>query len=224
MYRNDRQLQAHGGVAIAVRNNIQHKLCAETNTNFIENISIELPINNKQTRITAAYSPRSSPHFTNNIKLLTSSNKQYLLFGDFNAKHSSWNCRSNNASGNSFSTLKQSNDFMIYHTDSHTHFPHSGQTPPTLDLLVSNVNSAFDLVTHQNQMNSDHSPLICICGQTERAEHKLFDYCKANWRKYSSIIEQQINTIASLEVPISKTQSTNSRKSYLPHLDLIAFH
>lgn len=48
VYRNDRQSQPHGGVAIAIRNTVQHKLCTPITTNIIENISIENRNRNKQ--------------------------------------------------------------------------------------------------------------------------------------------------------------------------------
>lgn len=124
VFRNDRQLQAHGGVAIAIRNNIQHKVCSPVNTHIIENISIEITINNTPVRITSAYAPRASQHFANDIELLKPDNIQYMIFGDLNAKHVSWNCRSNNSAGISLFSLQQNNDFSIYHTDK----PHSLST------------------------------------------------------------------------------------------------
>lgn len=89
IYRNDRLDHGHGGVAIGIRNNIQHKSCTPVNTNIIENISIELLIDNVQTRITSAYCPKSSTHFANDIQLISNCNVQQMIFGDFNAKHSS---------------------------------------------------------------------------------------------------------------------------------------
>lgn len=71
MYRNDRQSHA-GGVAIAIRQNIKHKLLHTTNTANIENISIEVNISNTPTIITSAYSPRYTTDFKNDMLLLTS--------------------------------------------------------------------------------------------------------------------------------------------------------
>lgn len=63
VYRNDRLTHAHGGVAIAIRNNIAHKYRSPFNTSFIENVAIEIKINNVPTCITAAYCPKYSLHF-----------------------------------------------------------------------------------------------------------------------------------------------------------------
>lgn len=107
VYRNDRLTHPHGGVAIAVRDGISHKIRMPFNTSSIENITIEVLINNIPTCITAAYSPKYSIHFANDIQALTSLNTQFLLFGDFNAKHTSWNCKNNNRAGNSLFSTQQ---------------------------------------------------------------------------------------------------------------------
>lgn len=122
-----------------------------------------------------------------------------MIFGDLNAKHTSWNCRSNNVSGNALFSLQHNNEFMIYHTDTHTHFPHSGQSPSTIDLLISNVNFAFDLVAHDDQMQSDHAPIICIYGTMKRTERKFYDYSRANWQKFRHIINTEIDSITNFE-------------------------
>lgn len=196
VYRNDRLTHPHGGVAIAVRDGLSHKIRMPFNTSSIENIAIEVLINNIPTCITAAYSPKYSIHFANDIQALTSLNTQFLLFGDFNAKHTSWNCNNNNRAGNSLFSTQQSSHFMIYHTPNHTHFPHSGQTPSTIDLLLANVNFAFDITTHINQISSDHAPVICnVSGPCSFTPKKVFDYAKANWNKFRRSIDNRINDI-----------------------------
>lgn len=62
VYRNDRHSHA-GGVALAIRRNIEHRLLPNINTSTIENISIELKIANTPTIITSAYSPRYTNTF-----------------------------------------------------------------------------------------------------------------------------------------------------------------
>lgn len=150
IYRNDHLQQVHGGVALAIRKNMPHKVRSPFNTMFIENIAIEINVNNVPTCITAAYNPKYSIHFANDIQTLTKLNTQFLLFGDFNAKHTTWNCNSNNRLGNSLYDSQQLSQFIIHHTAEHTHFPHSGQTPSTIDLLLANSNFSFDLSTISN--------------------------------------------------------------------------
>lgn len=208
VYRNDRLSHAHGGVAIAIRNNISHKSRSPFNTSFIENIAIEIKINNVPTCITAAYSPKYSSHFANDIDILTAQDIQYMVFGNFNAKHTSWNCNSNNKSGNLLFGAQQISQFMIFYPPDHTHFPHSGQTPSTIDLVLSNVNFAFDITTNTNQMSSDHTPIVCSTFSELELTHKVvFDYQKADWNKFRQTFDR---SIAQIPVPISIEQIDNA--------------
>lgn len=211
-YRNDRLPQPHGGVAIAIRNGLSHKMLQPIVTNFVENLAIEITINNTPTNVIVAYSPKHSQHFLNDIELLTSSSKQYLLFGDFNAKHSSWNCLANNKAGNELFTLQQSSSFLIHHTSEHTHFPHSGRTPSTIDILLSNVNFAFDYSTHPDQMMSDHTPTICRTTVFyQQSLNQRFNFSKANWIKYRQLVEVNTN---GLRIPLNNEQTDSAIESF----------
>lgn len=161
-----------------------------TQTSIIENVKIEVTINNTPTVIIAAYSPKFTQHFENDIQALIPSNKQFMIFGDLNAKHTSWNCNTNNTAGCKLFALQQSHEFLIFHTPEHTHHPHSGQNPSAIDLLLTNVNFAFDLSTHADQMSSDHVPIICTTLALVNKANKIhFDFSKANWRKYRQNID-----------------------------------
>lgn len=196
IYRNDRLTHAHGGVAIAVRKSITHKVRSPFNTAFIENTAIEININNVPTCITTAYSPKYSSHFANDIQTLTSLNTQFLLFGDFNAKHTAWNCNKNNKAGTSLHTTHQLSQFLIHHTPEHTHYPHSGQTPSTIDLLLSNANFAFDLSALTSHSLSDHSPIVCEFNcSIETTKQIFFDYKTADWKKFRQYIDHNIDEI-----------------------------
>lgn len=154
-----------------------------------------------------------------------------MVFGDFNAKHTSWNCNNNNKSGNLLFGMQQASNFMIFHPPDHTHFPHSGQSPSTIDLLLSHVNFAFDIVTSSEQISSDHSPVLCnVHGVSDCSTKKSFDYSKADWRKYRRLIENNINDIqisdSIMAIDIAFTKFTelviNARTASVPTKDFHA--
>lgn len=209
IYRQDRLHIAHGGVALAVNNSISHKFKGSLNTQIIENIAIELCINNSPVLIFASYCPKNSCDFEDDIRLLTSHSSQFMIFGDFNAKHTSWNCKLNNKSGNSLYALQQSLPFMIYNTADHTHYPHSGRTPSTIDLVVADVNFFFDISTRPGVLSSDHDPIVCIFDQNvKRSDKKFFDYNNADWnlfRRYiasDSILFRPIRTTNDIDTSL----------------------
>lgn len=225
VYRNDRLTHPHGGVAIAIKNNIPHKLCAPINTSSIENIAIEVKINNVPTRIVVAYSPKYSIYFSNDIALLASINSQYMIFGDLNAKHLSWNCNSNNRSGIQLFGMQQLSHFMVFYPPDHTHYPHSGQSPSTIDLLLTNANFAFDLHTHHNHISSDHAPVVCdVHGITAVSTKVSYDYQSGNWFKYRRIIDRNIaifpEIVSTADIDNSIVKFTNlitlARSSCIP--------
>lgn len=225
IYRNDRLSHPHGGVAIAIKNDIAHKICAPINTSSIENIAVEVQINNVPTHIAVAYSPKYTINFANDITMLTTLKTQYMIFGDFNAKHSSWNCTNNNRAGNLLFSTQQLSHFMVYYPPEPTHFPHSGHSPSTIDLLLSNVNFGFDLYTHHNHISSDHAPVVCnILGTTNVTPKIIYDYQNANWSKYCRIIDQNmadfpaIETTEIIDSSITKftTLITSARDNSIP--------
>lgn len=193
VYRNDRATHA-GGVAIAIHNKLKHTQPSILNTNFIENLTIEISLGNIPISITVAYSPRYNLNFVNDIKIITSASKNFVILGDLNAKHTTWNCVSNNTAGNCLYRLLQTSEFMLYHTNECTHYPHSGSTPSTIDVMLTNTHLPFELTALTDHLNSDHAPIICrIDAATILADQiQIFDYSKTNWNRYATIITDKI--------------------------------
>lgn len=151
-----------GGVAIAVKHSIKHKLLPTYRTKTIENISISTTINNRYVILTAAYSPKYHNSFESDIKKLTPFNKEFIVFGDFNARSSAWNCTKNNTTGNVLYNLQLRSNFFIAYPPTPTHYPHSGATPSTIDIVISNSSLYMSpLCALDNQLMSDHTPVTC---------------------------------------------------------------
>lgn len=215
IYRNDRLHQAHGGVALVINKSIAHKYRSPFETNFIENIAIEVTIKNTPTIIVAAYCPRHTNDFEHDIQLMSSSTMQTLIFGDFNAKHNSWNCNINNKAGNILYAMQQSNPFMIFHTSEHTHHPHSGQTPSTIDLVLSNVNFYFELSVCAGYLSSDHNPIVCeIDENIHHSPKKVYEYNRANWNEFRRCIDYSIQSLQS-PMSISDIDATINLFTYI---------
>lgn len=116
--------------------------------------------------------------------------------GDLNARHTSWNCVKNNTAGNRLYELQNRSHFLIHNTPSPTHFPHSGKTPSTIDLLLTNTSLYIpQIFTLENVLTSDHMPIICeILGNLPRAPLKeIPNYKQANWTAFQRFIELGTN-------------------------------
>ena len=84
---------SYGGVAILYENSLTCKV-VERETNFL---LLEVQTSGEPIHIGAIYvPPKSLPPFHLFARCNT---KTFFIFGDYNAKHSSWNCLKNNTSG-----------------------------------------------------------------------------------------------------------------------------
>lgn len=83
------------------------------------------------------------------------------MFGDLNARSTAWNCLRNNSAGDVLFNLNIRSHFFVYHPNSPTHNPHSGATPSTIDILLSNSSLHISpLTTFEDQLKSDHVPVL----------------------------------------------------------------
>lgn len=155
-----------------------------------------MSIENVPTVICVAYCPKNTTHFESDIRLLTSFSSQFMIFGDFNAKHRAWNCLSDNKSGKQLYSLQQTNEFMIFNTAEHTHHPHSGQTPSTIDIVLANVSFRFELSTLAGNLLSDHDPVVCLINEKLQHIHeKSFEYKRADWITFRRIVDYETRTL-----------------------------
>lgn len=189
IYRNDRQTHG-GGVAIIIRKDIKHNLLCLHETKAIECVSVSVNINQRYIIISSAYSPHYTSHFARDIALIANSNKETIIFGDLNAKHTTWRCNSNNSAGSALQTFLESSEYVLHAPDAPTHYPHSGATPSTIDLLLTNTSCIVANVYSMNTLLSDHCPVICkLKVTTEKVIESSFRYDLADWDKYRECIE-----------------------------------
>lgn len=196
IHRNDRIDTPRGGVAIAVKSSIKHTLLPAYQTKNIENVSISVIINNRNIILTAAYSPKYCKSFEADIKKITPFNKEFIVFGDLNARSSAWNCTRNNTAGNVLYNLQLRSNFFISHTPDPTHYPHSGTTPSTIDIMLSNSSLYIGPLTAlDDQLMSDHTPVICTIDADiiDKTTRKSPDYRRANWKVFEDFLDNNID-------------------------------
>lgn len=195
-HRHDRMDGSRGGVAIAIKNSIQHSLLPPYKTKRLENVSVSIQINRRNVIFTSAYSPKYHSSFESDVKKLTPFNKEFVVFGDFNARSTAWNCSTNNTAGNVLYNLQMRSHFVINNSNTPTHFPHSGMTPSTIDIMLTN-SSLFvsQLISDHDHLNSDHSTVTCTidADTVDRSPNKSPDYRRADWAAYEDYINNNID-------------------------------
>lgn len=127
---------------------------------------------------------------------MTPNSKNFIVLGDFNAKHIAWNCSSNNRAGKVLHNMLHNSNFIIHHPDSHTHIPHCGNKPSTIDFALTNSPLLFSSVyTLDNALPSDHHPVICTIDNISMDSKKFApkpNYKIADWNKYANFINEQM--------------------------------
>jgi hypothetical protein len=229
IYRADRGSHG-GGVAIGVKNTLMHNHIGSFNTKNVENVSIELKINGQNTTITSIYSPKYHTDFENDLEIITPSNRKFIVAGDFNAKHPQWNNDQSNLSGRILANLQHKRNLIIHNTPVATHHPHSGNTPSTIDLLLSNCPHIFNLEALEGQLSSDHTPILCTINEwVDSCEpKKVYKYKSTNWIDYQTEILKNLpppytcTTKSQIDEEVAKFQAiiVNARNKATPVIEI----
>lgn len=195
IHRADRTTHG-GGVAIAVRNTIKHKVENSFPTKIIENKCISVDFCKAKVKFVAAYCPRYTSDFQSDLEIMTSANVEFFIAGDFNAHHTSWNCADSDVAGKVLFDHQNKSNYYIYFPPSHTRFPQNQtiRRPSTIDLLLSNSSLVFtDLETHPHKLNSDHVPVTFTVNEKFNEAIKLYpDFRMANWQRFKSLLDLEL--------------------------------
>ena len=197
--RNDRQTGAGGGVAIAIRRNIKYSVSTNLKTKVFETLAINVETNMGNLFVAAVYLPfqctgEQKNFLKGDLNKLTRNRSKFLICGDFNAKHRSWNNAQANSNGNILFNDCTGGHYSILFPNSPTCFS-SMRNPSTIDLVLTDLSHMCDqLVTHAD-FDSDHLPVTFSLSQEAilKPVSSVFNYKRADWEKYKDYIENNFN-------------------------------
>jgi hypothetical protein len=150
-WQSQKGTNSFGGVAFLVHNSIKSKVI-DNQDNFL---LIEIQVTQIDLRIGAVYvPPKSMPPFQ---LFEICKDKEFFISGDFNAKHTSWSCKSNNASG---IEIKQ----WLEETGYEGIFPHSAtskRSDAVIDFALGYSAKGWKTMV-VNIGTSDHFPVLFL--------------------------------------------------------------
>ncbi|GFT55626.1 nucleic-acid-binding protein from transposon X-element [Trichonephila clavipes] len=189
-HRSDRTTHRGGGTALFVKNSIRHHAILNVSNTF-ENASIILQLgNNSKITVACIYRPpHGSINTTELDAILIHSNKAFL-FGDFNARHPSWNPGRANSNGNILCNWAVGSALDILAPDTPTHF-NSRHSNAILDIGFA-VNLSHTEVFTINTLSSDHNPVIFDFVTNNALPPILRTLKTTNWIKFQEIISHTI--------------------------------
>jgi len=154
---------AHGGVAILIKSTILFELLPNFCLDHLQSCTIIVKLNNIPITIAAIYSPpKHKITVQNYTNYFNTVGNNFIIGGDFNAKHHSWGCRANNPRGSVLHNFVSQKNFKVLAPPGPTYWPTSvRKNPDILDIFIAKILSNIHCNTiNILDLNSDHSSVI----------------------------------------------------------------
>lgn len=186
-----------GGVAIFIKTSLSHQIVlTPTTIHSLECkiVKITMTNNTKSINIVAAYNKPTSTLVPQEIEDILKTSTKVIIAGDLNAKHSEWNCITNNTNGNILKNYIDNSISIIKYPPTPTFFPdQSNYSPSTIDLaIIKNINTS-DLKALPN-LPSNHAPVIFYIEEeiSKSNEQLMPNYAEANWKLFKYELNKNI--------------------------------
>lgn len=200
--RNDPHCKNGGGVAILIKNSIQHFPLPSLKTKCFETVGIKISCNNEDITIIGAYFRGGNSnkllenHFKHDLSIFNKISGKFLIVGDFNCRNRNWNCMKNNTWGRILDNKLLNSRFTLLHTATPTYYPHRLKgAPSTIDLVLTNYCTHLSSPITLEKLNSDHLPILLKINKSPIANPPIFSfiYSKANWSRFKNYLSKVIN-------------------------------
>lgn len=227
-----------GGVAVFVRKNLKHEvLPTKSCISVYEYLSVKIFTVNNVFKLISIYFPGiNSPYvkakclekyrdnsrsaiqaaFRREIQLLLNDSSDVFICGDFNSRHSVWNCLRNNSTGVTLhDVVSHSRNVQLHYPSSATYIPRRNSIPSTLDLLLTNNQYPISNLSTLNNLGSDHLPVTFQIKTSQLitgASPYFYDYKNANWQSFRMNINRDIDL---MELDRDVSQITNDNLGIL---------
>ncbi|KAL4084132.1 hypothetical protein QTP88_027967 [Uroleucon formosanum] len=206
---------AHSGVAIFVKSTIHFQPLPNYCHDHIQSCMILIKLNSIPITIGAFYSPPR--HNITNIIFTDFFNivkNNFIIGGDFNAKHHAWGCRANNPRGVVLHNFINTNNFNILSPPKPTYWPSSlRKKPDILDIFVAKIpSSLYCSVNNILDLNSYHSSVLLNISATPltRTEAPRLFSPQTNRLQFQNIINEQVNLKVRLKSNFDIDEAVNN--------------
>lgn len=228
-YRQDKHLTGRGqGVAILVRNNLNHSVVTLPETKNMEVVGITVKISGIDHIVLSIYQSPNLPLLRSDLELMFGLGSHVVIMGDFNANHSHWLSSYTNTRGRTLFKDMLESDYVIHSPSLPTQVNYCPNRKPTRpDLVLSlNVGCISDVETII-ALSSNHYPIFFTIGgfPSRKVKTQFFKFHCANWNKYRSHLNKNItlssktfNTNEEIDKAIGHLQQTiiDARDSSIP--------
>lgn len=223
VYQRNQFNEAHDGVAIAIKNNIQHRLIDELDENYL---AVIITTTLGEICVATGYQPpRRAQIPLNNLLNITRRNMPAYFFGDLNARHGVLGHRSNNAAGRLIHNLIRDGALVHLGPDFQTYI--TGGRSGTPDVALANNRHLHNIhISPGSITTSDHLPVIIHLSASPiqiQAPEK-YNLNRANWEAFRQDLgrmptpEMNLRPAEDINMEMNKwfVQITRAMKKHIP--------
>lgn len=196
VYRQDRDSEG-GGVALMIRNNLQQSEYKLPKFDNIEAVAVQINSGSGPLVIVAAYLPPKKKLTIKELQKMYNISNKFILMGDLNSKHQSWNCIVNNTNGNNlFQYCMNSHNLEVHNSDSPTYYPTQKRfRPSVIDIYITKNFPQLSKPDSLPLLTSDHNPVMVTINSRfiNTNKIKMYDLNNANWKEYKKYINNKID-------------------------------
>jgi hypothetical protein len=194
IHRRDRPYGPCGGVAIYVRKPLKHSVAATPDIHHLEATDIRIEIVNGPLRLFSCYNRPRSRLIDGELLAIVNDGLPVIAAGDFNAKNTSWHCRTTNANGRALLEFASNNDATIVAPVEPTHHNTVNSLADIFDIAITRNVRHQIRVTAINELSSDHCPVMMHVGN-EANEPESIRYAKIDWSKFTDHLDANLGNI-----------------------------
>ncbi|KAF8766539.1 putative RNA-directed DNA polymerase like protein [Argiope bruennichi] len=198
IFRKDRTTKSGGGLAFLIKDVKYQSIVISTDqTSDLEIQGIKILWRGKPLNIFNVYHPPNQKNLFANFSNFMDKNS--IIIGDLNAKHSAWGCSGDNDRGIDVLQMMDDNEFIILNVGSHTHSSFSYNTSEALDISMTSA----ELVPQcswsvLDNIGSDHLPILIELNKKQKIFHSkenFWNFNEANWASFSDSVDKEISAV-----------------------------
>jgi len=158
---------AHGGAAVVIRSSLRHHEQLRLQTKELQAIAVHLEALPWPLTVSAVYChPRHAPSSATYAVFFQSLGPNFLVGGDWNAKHTTWGARLTTPKGRPLLSALRGCHCPYYSNGEPTYWPTDHhRIPDLLDFFVARgVAANYIRVESIFELSSNHSPIIATVG------------------------------------------------------------
>jgi len=196
--------KARGGTAVLIRKNISHNEEHKIEETIMQVTTVSIHTKNKEIKISAIYCPpRHTPLKEDYLKLFKILGNNFIIGGDYNAKHTYWGSRLITQKGRELYRAGKEYRCEFLSAGTPTYWPTDPEkTPDIIDFFISKgITSKYAYLEGNDDLSSDHSPVILTLSETiiQEENNPRLTNKKTDWTMFREVLQSFVNLSSPLE-------------------------